>query len=312
MVQFLRDNHEVTMATSAFVIAREGSSEVAANRPAAPSAERAGTMTRLYRYIPLLVLVGIVSTSFSPSAGANSRPRVHGIPWGLTGCIAVIALIPLDAAAVEPHLPEGFTPVVPDSVRALLPPDPRLESVFGLEALSCEEGVGLRGDVAGMKYGSYWTFVQPPERLADNAYPLNFFKWDTLVPDQPRRDFLDRRGLSVFDGDANFGSWNASPFGIAFDVALDLEGSGSHRFLGAAGAPVDFSGTLIEFADADRGLAAWRTAYASASAFGGSGLVELDGGSFPAEVVGAQAVQSYFLVGTGINFTDAYITLPRR
>ncbi len=76
--------------------------------------------------------------------------------------------------------------------------------------------------------------------------------------------------------------------------------------------PVDFTGTFVEFANARRGLAAWRTAYDSAAAFGGGGVVELEAGSFPAEVVGTRWVQSYFLVGTGINFTDASITFPSR
>lgn len=268
-------------------------------------------MTRLHRYVPFLILVGLVSMSISPLAAAKSRPA-NSIPWGLSGCDAVIALIPIDRASVQPHLPEGFAPVVPDSVRALLPPDPRLDAVMGLEALACDKGIGLRREVDGMKYGSYWTFVEPPARLADEDYPLSFFKWDTLVPDEPRRKFLKARGLSVFNGDTNFASWNTTPVGISFDVTLDLQGSGSHRFVGAAGAPVDFNGTFVEFTKARRGLSAWRTAYDAATALGGTGIVEMEPGSFPAEVAGAERAQSYFLVGTGVNFTDGRIAFPDR
>lgn len=266
-------------------------------------------MRRLPRYLRFVVLVGLLSASVAP--GARAKPRAgDSIAWGLTACDAVIALIPVDADSVQAHLPKGFTAEVPDSVRALLPPDPRLEAVFGLEGLACEEGVGLKRDVDGMQYGSYWTFVEPPKRLADDAYPLRFFKWDTLVPDRPRRNFLAARGLPVSDGDTTFTSWNPTPVGIAFDVTLRLGGS-THRFLGSAGSPVDFSGTFVEFTKARRGLSAWRTAYDSTRAVGGTGIVEMQAESFPAEVVGSERAQSYFLVGSGVNFTDASITFLR-
>lgn len=268
-------------------------------------------LPRFVHFVNFVLLVGLLSVSIAPVARAKPRTGANSIPWGLTACEGVIALIPVDADSVQAHLPNGFTAVVPDSVRTLLPPDPRLDAVFGLEGLACEKGVGLRGDVDGMQYGSYWTFVKPPERLTDDAYPLSFYKWDTLVPDQPRRDFLAARGLRVFGGGTTFTSWEPTPVGIAFDVTLDLKRSGSHRFLGAAGAPIDFSGTFVEFTKARKGLAAWRTAYDSTRAVGGAGIVEMEADSFPAQVVGSVRAQSYFLVASGVNFTDASITFLR-
>lgn len=269
-------------------------------------------MTRLSRYTTFLAVAGLLFLSITSEAGAKRQGGSNSISWGLTDCDAIIALVPIEADSVQPHLPRGFTAIVPDSVRALLPPDPRLEAVMGIEALVCQNGTGLAQDVAAMDYGSVWTFVEPPASLADESYPLSFFKWDTLVPDQPRRRFLSSRGLPVVDGDANLSSWYITPAGIVFDATLELKGGGSHRLTGAAGAPIEFTGRLIEFQKGRGGLAEWRTAYGAATALGGGGTVELEGGSFPAEVVGAQRAQAYFLVGTGVDFTDGSITFPRK
>lgn len=255
-----------------------------------------------------LALCLLLTALAAPAAGRSRKAKT--IPWGLSGCRAVIALIPVDPEAIEEHLPAGFSAVVPDSVRAVLPPDPRLQAVLGLEALGCEAGVGVKSTLTDVDYGSIWTFVEPPAELADPDHPLSFFKWETLVTDPASRRLLSSRGVPVTNGEADFASWNETPLGIGLDVSLRLGEDTTHRFVGAAGAPTEFTGAFIEFSPARGSLSEWRTIYDAEVAYGGGGLVEMEPGSFPAEVAGENDAQAYFLVTTGLDFTEASITIP--
>lgn len=232
------------------------------------------------------------------------------LDWGLSGCRAVIALVPVEPAALQAHLPEGFTATVPDSVAAVLPPDPRLDAVIGIEALDCAQGVGLHGTVDDLDYGSFFTFVDPPAHLAAPERDLHFVKWDVLIPDAPRRDVLRRHGLAARDGAVAFETWLPGAGGTAFDVDLAFEGGEGYRFRGVAGAPTAFTGSFIEHSPATGGLATWTTQYDAAAASGGGGTVELAPGGFPAQVLGRTLADAYFLVPTGLDFTDGAIVLP--
>jgi hypothetical protein len=245
----------------------------------------------------LLAAAVLVLALLAQPATAGSADRV--LPWGLDDCRFVIALVPTSAARIAAHLPDGFVPVVPDSVRALLPPDARLEAVFGLEVFDCASGAGLGGPVDGLDYGSFWSFVQAPAALADDRYQLAFYKWDTLVPDDDRRTLLAEAGALVRDGEAALDRFVATPPGTVLDARLVLDGSQSFRFAGATAAPVDFTGTFIEYQQGDDGFVAWRTAYRSDAAHGGAGLVEFAPASFPTVVLGEPRAQAYLLAGTG-------------
>lgn len=267
-------------------------------------------MSRKLRLLVALLALGLAATaSVAPAAGRTRRGTT--IPWGLENCNAVIALIPVTADSIQQHLPRGFTPMIPESVRALLPPDPRLEAVFGLEALKCERGTGIRGSLRDVDYGSIWTFVEPPPDLADPDYPISFFKWDTLIPDKASRRLLSWRGVSVSDGSTDFASWSTTPLGIGFDVTVEFDGEGTHRFVGAAGAPTEFQGSFVEFSPARRSISEWRAAYDADVAYGGTGVVEMEPASFAAETVGEERAQAYFLVTSGLTFAEASITIPR-
>lgn len=258
----------------------------------------------------LLMVLGLVwmPPSMRASAGEDGRT----IDWGLSGCRGLVVLVPTSPESLEAHLPAGFTATMPDSVAELLPPDPRLEAVLGLEVLDCEEGAGLHGPVQGLDYASFWTFVEPPEGHDDRGHDLSFVKWDTLVPDEPRRDLLVDHGLAARDGEVSFDLW--SPLdpgaGVGFDAGWTFADGETYRFIGAAAVPVDFNGSFVEYAPASVGLAEWETSYRSASAFGGQGLAELDADGWPAEVLGDTLVDAYFLVPSDLDFYDATITLP--
>lgn len=260
---------------------------------------------RLHRTFPLIMaLTTVVAITAIPTGVGQARPKSRTIPWGLKNCEAVIAVIPIESEQIDGYLPKGFTAVIPPEAGSLLPPDPRLDAAFGVEALSCESGHGLKGQVADLDYGSVWTFVEPPEALKDPSYPFAFVKWDTLVPDAPRRDVLTKMGFPARDGSvaANYlGTVNA---GLGYNVDLSL-GDEQYSFKGGSVAPVVFSGKFIEYMPGSRGIGEWRTDFSASSAYGGSGLMTLDPDSLAAEVVGATEVQAYFLVAVGMTFSHA-------
>lgn len=256
--------------------------------------------------------VGLVAGSTPATAGGTDRGRT--IDWGLSGCHGLVVLIPVAAETLEPHLPEGFTAVMPDSVAATLPPDPRLQAVLGLELLECDEGAGLHGPIEGLDYASFWTFVDPPAALEGRGHDLSFVKWDTLVPDEDRRDLLQDHGLAARDGDVTIDEWHplALESGVAFDAGWTFADGEEYRFSGAAAAPMDFQGTFIEYTTASAGLAEWETTFHAPTAFGGAGIAELAPDGWPAEVLGTTRADAYFLVPVDLDFTDATLMLPAR
>jgi hypothetical protein len=264
------------------------------------------TSSSTVRRTLLTVIVGAVVVA----APVAAQPTGRTLDWGLTDCRGVIALVPSSPEVLEPHLPDGFAATFPAGVAALLPPDPRLEAVVGLEVLDCAEGVGLHGTVEGLDYASFFTFAEPPAHLRSPDRDFHFVKWDVLVPDAPRRDVLRRYGLAARDGEATFRTWLPGAGGTAFDVGWTFEGGEGYRFRGVAGAPVDFIGSFVEHSSAGNGLAAWTTQFEAAAATGGAGVVELAQGGFPARVLGRTVADAYFLVPAGLDFVDGLITLP--
>jgi hypothetical protein len=245
--------------------------------------------------------------------GASAAPP-RSLEWRLTGCDGVVALVPSTPQALQPHLPAGFTAFVPPAVAAALPPDPRLRAVVGLEVFDCAEGSGLRGSVGRQQYASVFTFVQPPAHLRNKGFDLDFFKWETLVPDTPRREALAAAGLPVEDGSvaldlASARTSSASPV-YAVDATWRTASGGRHRFTGAAAAPTTFAGTFVEYQRATGGLAEWQSRYGAPAANGGGGRVELAPGSLPARILGAQSSDAYLLVPSQVDFRGRTV-LPR-
>lgn len=253
----------------------------------------------------------------APASAGARQDGGRSLEWGLSDCRGVIGLIPVEAAAVRAHLPPGFAPVLPDSVAALLPPDPRLDAVLGLEVLDCARGVGLHGWLEELDYASFWTFVEPPARLRDHGQELAFFKWDTLVPDRDRRDLLRRYGLAARGGEVDLTLWSddavggaSADAGVAFEAGWSFSDGERYRFTGAAAAPVSFAGSFIEFTQASSGLAEWVTRYRSDRAVAGAGTVTLDPRGLPARMLGRISSDAYFLVPSGLDFFGSRIDLP--
>lgn len=244
--------------------------------------------------------------------GTDAGPSLSTLPWSLTDCRVVVALVPVSADAVEAHLPEGFRAGSGQEAFGL-PPDVRGDAVIGLESFACASGTGLNDTVDHLAYGAYFTAVVPPDEHAVDEADVSLFKWDTLVPDAPRRAHLEARGMPVVDGATDLSGLEETPLGHRFDVTLQMAGD-EHRFQGTADQPAeDFRKGFyfVEHMAADEGLAAWHMPENEApDALSGTGIVTLAAGSLPAQIVGGDSSQAFFASATTVQFVNGTIELP--
>ncbi len=265
---------------------------------------------------PLLLMAAVFAGCLDDDAPENNIDAPLDISsgsdlsWGLSGCRMAIAIVPVEADAVQQHLPEGFTAAVPEPIRAMLPPDPRMEAILGIEAFSCETGMGLNQSVPDMEYASIWTGVEAPANATGPEASLTFYKWDTLVPDAERRDLLAGAGLPVHAGSVSLDPWTSTPFGLAMDLAFHMDDVGEFRIAGGASAPAEFSGDFTEYQPGTEGHAIWYTQTSAGSAYGGSGYVELASSSIAQNIVGATRSDAYVLAIDDGAFSDGFIRLP--
>lgn len=262
------------------------------------------------RTILVLTVSALLLAGQNPAAVEGSGIELE---WGAHGCDFVIVLVPAEAEAIQEHLPPGFSPTIPDSEP--LPPDPRMEAVLGYEVFQCDEQTVGPHVAEDGHYAAVWTFVEPPDELADPDRPLTFYKWRTLVPDDDQRTMLRDLDVAVSDGAGDTSTMTTNPTGTLFDVAFTLqdEDDVTYRATGSTNTPADFGGSFVEYSElTDRdGFAAWRTDFAAEDVSAGLGVARWDAGSFAAEVLGTTETEAWMLAGSGLAFTDATITVPR-
>lgn len=236
------------------------------------------------------------------------------LAWEADDCAFTIVLIPTSQDTIQPHIPDGFTPTVPEKAASLLPPDPRLEAVFGYEVFRCATqtiGDHRADDVA---YASLWTFVEPPDDLADPDFPLAFFKWTTMTPDAAQRSELEALDVRVVDGEADLAGLAVTSAGAAYDVTFTLGSDQiTYRTSGLSNNPTTFEGRFIEYSPLDgrAGFARWRTDFAADVAFGGTAVARWDQDAFATRVLGTTEAQAWVLAGSGLIFSDGSITVPQ-
>lgn len=241
---------------------------------------------------------------------APPEPTETVLPWGLSGCTFVIAVVPVPAARLAERIPPGFRVLAPAEIG--LPADPRGDGNVGIEAWRCAEGVGLNASepLHDTPYGAVFTFVEPPEELRVNGSRYHFVKWDVLVPDAGRRALLQAHGVPALEGNVTFARFQPLPGGrAAFDAELALNGTYTLRGTSAqADATEPFS--FVEYTQTPHGLARWSTNATFETLGSGTGIVAASGGPFR-ELAGERP-QAYVLVGTGGAFANGTLTLPPR
>lgn len=247
----------------------------------------------------------------TPGDGASSPPRTpeeRSIPWGLTDCTALVWFVPADAEAVAEQLPDGFTPAGVIGTPTGDPP-PAADGYLGFEAFTCETGRGLDGPVEGMTYATVFTSVVPPAELAvEGVGGQHYYKWHVLVPEEPRRTFLQDVGVPAVDGSVSLtqpapGVWSAS---------FELDGLGAFAMTGPTQGPPSASEGSIPFAEftpAEGGFATWTASATNISRAAGAGTWTVPGGSWMADVLGdTRGAAPYDL--DRWSFAEAAITLP--
>lgn len=258
------------------------------------------------RVAPFLTLALLLPGCFTQGGGEPAvAPGPRVLPWGITECRYFVMDVPLPPERLQPFMPEGFAPQAGEGPLALV----RGGSYLGLEAVACESGAGLDGDVSPLDYGSFFTSVLPPENLTVEGVDSLFMKWDVLVPDAPRREALQAEGLPARAGAVTIAE--RIPGGAQVSARLEMEGVGLVSMAGfITGTGEAFGGSFVEYMPAeDGGIALWRADYESGPPQRGTATVVLPEGSLPAQMVGRTRADGTFITGTW-TFTNATITPP--
>ncbi|MDX1611317.1 MAG: hypothetical protein R3185_03035 [Candidatus Thermoplasmatota archaeon] len=232
------------------------------------------------------------------------------LPWGLAECQGVIAAIPVEAEAMADRLPENFTYQTPEEFG--LPPDMRGDAVLGIEAFRCENGTTITSEVSPMVYASLFAPVHPADDVATDD-PLQFVKWEVLIPDADRRELLVAAGVPAVNGSAELNTFTGLPAGgFALEITATMDG-GTYTFRGTAPQPMEefqAPSSFTEYTPTPEGLVLWQTETIAPDMHQGTGTVSLPAGSWASEVVGQEQTQAFLLTSGQATFHNATITLP--
>lgn len=237
---------------------------------------------------------------------ASDGPVV--IDFVLRDCQAVVGVVHVAPDRIQPHLPAGWTVAAPESQGG--PDDPRGDAALGVEVFKCAEATagnlteGNSSSTPDAAYGSYWTWVEPPEEYHREGVLFHFWKWDTMVGDAALHAELLAAGLPMktgsadWDGDTNSGSsiFLIGPNGPSvFHVSLAWE-EGVIGFNGVAQAPFEpkqFS--FVEFQHGANGtIVEWHVDVDGKTVNIGSGYVKFNVGTWGDEVTQLERTPAYF------------------
>ncbi|HUR67632.1 MAG TPA: hypothetical protein VM370_00170 [Candidatus Thermoplasmatota archaeon] len=246
-----------------------------------------------------LALAGCLAAPAAP-ASDGVAPRT----WRIDGCAFVIAVVPVDEAALAARLPEGFA-LAPSRLPAL-PGIPR--GAVELDAYQCAGGAWFGRNATPLAYGSHYAAVAAPDALQQEGYDATFVKWDTLVADDAARASLALAGAPVHDGDALVTIDGARlTASLSFDDGTGFSLTGALQPPAAQGAPLPF----MEFTPLAGGsaLARWHARLHDARIGSGAGVVQLPEGSWVREMVGAPSAPVQLIAGTW-NLDEADVAFP--
>lgn len=263
--------------------------------------------------LPLLLLASLAGCSSEDGTPGRGSLEALELPWSLTGCRFAVVLVEVPAERVAAHVPEGFRVMSVAEAIGGEPglgagaPSPNGDGNFGVEAFQCDEGQGLDGTVAGLSYGSYVTAVEPPAELRRNV-DLHFVKWDTLVPDEPRRLLLQQYGLLVRAGSAVVALGPAQGSLASYTATLDFGGEETLELAGNSLAPrEDF--TFVEYTRTPRGLATWSSTLDVSQGGSGPHTVVVPEGGKATDVVGRGEHRAFGFAGVA-DVTGGLIEAP--
>ncbi len=242
-------------------------------------------------------------------SGLDSQGPIE-IPWGLESCRASWWLAPASSEALREYLPDGFEPA-PTPQLPGIDVAAGLDTYLGFDAFECESGTSLNGTIGPLVFGSLFTRVTPPDEYAVPGRDSYFFRWEVLIPDQPRFNALADLGLAVRQGDAQIEAPTPTGSPGPWQNTLDLEGTGTFTLTGSTTGP-ETPGDDVPWAaytPAGGGIATWQATATDLTAALGYGVWTADPGSWVADALGADQGEAVFSVGTW-SITDARLLVP--
>lgn len=264
----------------------------------------------------LLALAGCVASPASsapvaPETGSTQAWQDLTFTWGLTDCDAVVALVPVDASRIAPHIPAGFSTATPSE--AGLPPfaDAMGDAVFAVESFTCERvsGGGASTEAAG--YGSIFTVVHPPPDLEDPDVDfLYVYKWDTLIVDDGFRATLSALGIPAVAGTATVSRPPALHAGPV-EASLTLDTSTYKVTVSGLTPPGPFGGTFIDFGPSDHGIAVWKATGPTEAFSQGAARIVIPRDSLGQEIVGAGEADGFAALGKVPAFENGTLRFAR-
>ncbi len=137
---------------------------------------------------------------------------------------------------------------------------------------------------------------------------FHFVKWDTLVPDEPRRNVLQSYGLTVREGTATVEQPFLQGPLSSYTGTLDFGGEETLTFEGSSLAPQD-PVTFVEYMVTPNGLAAWSTTVEILAGGVGPQTVIVPSAGKAADIVGSGTHRGVGFAGLA-NFAGGLIEAP--
>lgn len=259
-----------------------------------------------------LFLPGCLSPASTSGGDPSEVPTTEtleaSLDWELTGCLLSVAILRVDSAALEPHLPKGFTPL---SLGEVLGGPETGDAAFGVEGFRCASGTTPAGEVDDVSFGFYWAAVEPPEDVRDADAWLHVVHWNPLISHDGWREALAARGIPTIAGEASI-SFSGTADARAATATIDFERE-HHTMEGAAvltNQALTEGARIVHFQATPTGLATWTMYSQGESVLDGNAVVRLAAGSLPAQLVGDTETAALLGTATGYSLTQGQIIPP--
>lgn len=174
----------------------------------------------------------------TPTAGPG-HPATVLIPWTVRDCTFIMAVIPVEIAALERYLPEGFASVSVQAMNITPAPDPRGDAMIGIEAERCDSGDTVNnGTLTDFSISSFWTPIVPPATLEVSPYTnttaqMYVYKWELGFDDEDRIRELVLQGVPVHKPVSTFNFPSEIVGTGPFTATLNVDDSLNYEYRGA-------------------------------------------------------------------------------
>lgn len=248
-------------------------------------------------------LSGCVGPGSVDDGGGDTVAKVQSFDWDFHDCDYWFWGVPAPPEAIAARLPDGFEP----ASRGFAATDGPAH--IGFERYVCESFTGPAGTIENIQAGAVMTRVQPPPELMEEGVSSYYYRWHTMVQDDATLDALTGLGFdNVHGGSVGL---DRSLVGTA-DLQLTVDELGTFEAeTTATEAESDQDGEeFVAFTQlADGQLVISRSILNHTSRGQAGGVATLEGGSWPAEAIGATTSRAFVAFGAW-SFEGTFILPP--